>query len=374
MNLALFAADGRKLAERPDLLLTDAVTTLRFEGLAEAPILSLNRGFAAPVVAGPRPPREALAVLARHEDDPFARYEALQQLMLSALVASIASGHPDGHADVVAAVAAALDRWTDDPAFTGEAILVPSEGLIADQFERVNPAEVHAAREALRESLRAALKDRLAPLWPATETAGEDCSPRAKGLRRLRAILISLLAAGDDPDGVAAAFAQFEAARSMTDRMSALVALSHSRRPARDRALAAFHRRYHRIPECLDKWFLTQAASTRPDTRVVVERLASHAEFDPVNPNRLRALVLGFAMNPARFHDPEGQGYHLLARHVLDADRFNPQSAARLVQPLTRWRRLVPPYGSAMRDTLERVAAAPGLSKDVTEVVTTGLR
>ncbi|MGL1563010.1 aminopeptidase N C-terminal domain-containing protein, partial [Vibrio parahaemolyticus] len=33
--------------------------------------------------------------------------------------------------------------------------------------------------------------------------------------------------------------------------------------------------------------------------------LLDHPAFDPKNPNRLRALVQGFAGgNPARFHDP----------------------------------------------------------------------
>ena len=101
--------------------------------------------------------------------------------------------------------------------------------------------------------------------------------------------------------------------------------------------------------------------------------LATHPRFDARNPNRLRALVLGFAMNQTRFHDREGAGYALLAGHVLAADRINPQSAARLVQPLARWRRLAEPWGPLMKAELDRIARTPGLSKDLTEVVTTSL-
>jgi aminopeptidase N len=160
----------------------------------------------------------------------------------------------------------------------------------------------------------------------------------------------------------------------MTDRMSALSALSHSNSVERVEALKLFHDRYAAMPEVLDKWFQVQAASTRPDTRAQVEALSGHRQFDARNPNRLRALVLGFAMNQARFHDREGAGYALLARHVLEADRINPQSAARLVQPLTRWRRFADPWGLAMRGTLEAIGARPGLSKDLTEVVTIALK
>jgi aminopeptidase N len=141
----------------------------------------------------------------------------------------------------------------------------------------------------------------------------------------------------------------------------------------RDEALKLFEARFGHLPEVLDKWFLAQAASTRPDTRLQVERLASHRQFDPRNPNRLRALVLGFAMNQPRFHDRAGDGYALLARHVLEADRINPQSAARLVQPLAKWRRFAQPWGGLMQAELERIARAPALSRDLSEVVGTSL-
>ena len=184
---------------------------------------------------------------------------------------------------------------------------------------------------------------------------------------------VSLLLADDGHDATAAAFLQFVDASSMTDRMSALTALCHSRAVERDEALKQFEARYAAIPEAFDKWFLAQAGSTRADTRQAVERLAGHPGFDARNPNRLRALVLGFAMNQTRFHDREGAGYALLGRHVLEADRINPQSAARLVQPLARWKRFAAPWSGLMRAELTRIAARPGLSKDLTEVVETSL-
>ncbi|PZU44672.1 MAG: aminopeptidase N [Sphingomonas sp.] len=372
LRLAAFARDGRKLVQRDDLLLREAETRLSLDGVAEAPILSLNRGFAAPILVEPAPAPDDLLVLAAHEDDSFARYEAVQQLMLSALTASAAAKQAVGHAEVVTAATALLAQAGDDPAFVAETLLLPSEALIGDRMASVDPEAIHAAREGLRQSLLSALREPLWTAWRACD-APDGQSPRAKGLRRLKGILLSLLLADDGADAAQAAFAQFETAANMTDRMSALTALSHSQAPERDAALHAFVARYDLLPEVLDKWFLAQSSSIRPDTRAVVEALAQHPRFDARNPNRLRALVLGFAMNQTRFHDREGAGYALLAGHVLSADRINPQSAARLVQPLARWRRLADPWGPLMKAELEQIAATPGLSKDLTEVVTTSL-
>ncbi len=55
---------------------------------------------------------------------------------------------------------------------------------------------------------------------------------------------------------------------------------------------------------------------------------------------------------------------------IIAADKLNPQIAARLVPPLGRWRRFEPKRAAMMREALERIAATPGLSKDVYEQVT----
>src|SRR3546814_20136861 len=72
-------------------------------------------------------------------------------------------------------------------------------------------------------------------------------------------------------------------------------------------------------------------------------------------------------------HSAGGEGYRFLADVILRVDRINPQSAARLVAPLGRWRRFNHANGRLMRAELERIAAAPHLSKDVLEQVTQSL-
>ena len=123
----------------------------------------------------------------------------------------------------------------------------------------------------------------------------------------------------------------------------------------------------------IDKWFSTQALSTRADTADVVERLATHPDFTISNPNRLRALVGAFAVNQRAFHHPDGRGYRLVADMILGVDRLNPQAAARLVPALGRWRRFEPGRAALMRDQLARLLDTAGLSKDVFEQVSKSL-
>jgi len=102
--------------------------------------------------------------------------------------------------------------------------------------------------------------------------------------------------------------------------------------------------------------------------------LTAHPAFDPKTPNRLRALVAGFSqLNPASFHDPSGAGYRFLADQILAVDRFNPNVAARLIEPLGGFRRFRPDLAGKMKAELERILAADGLSKNVCELVSRAL-
>jgi aminopeptidase N len=120
----------------------------------------------------------------------------------------------------------------------------------------------------------------------------------------------------------------------------------------------------------LDKWFALQAQSSRADTLARVERLMAHEKFSLTNPNRVRALIGAFAVgNPLRFHAAGGSGYAFLADRILELDPLNPQIAARLLYPMTRWRRYDDLRQALMRGQLERILEVEGLSNDVFEVV-----
>jgi aminopeptidase N len=201
----------------------------------------------------------------------------------------------------------------------------------------------------------------------AETAAGNDLSPMAKGVRRLRGVALGLLAAGDPARAAALAKAQYDNADNMTDRQGALGVLTGLGAPEREQAFDDFHRRYRGDALVIDKWFGLQAAAARPETIDVVAALRNHPDFSLKNPNRTRALFGSFASNQIAFHQTSGAGYRLLADLIIEIDAINPQVAARMIPSFGRWRRFVAPYGELMRAELERILATPGLSKDVFE-------
>jgi aminopeptidase N len=84
----------------------------------------------------------------------------------------------------------------------------------------------------------------------------------------------------------------------------------------------------------------------------------------------VRALVAAFALrNWPCFHAVDGSGYAFVAEQVLTLDAVNPLVAASVVAAFNRWRRHAEPCRALQRATLERIAGAPRLSPDVTEIV-----
>ncbi len=357
------------------LLLEQARQDFVFEDVPSPPVPSLLRGFSAPVKLLGQP-RERLRFLAVHDSDPFVRWESGQQYataLILDLVTAQQQGRPMEFDPALAEAAEATLAGSDaDPAFAAEALLLPSESFVADQMQVVDPAAVHAARQFLRREIGARCAASLRATYERLTEAGPYRIDGASiGRRALRNACLAYITAAE---GTELARAQYEAGGNMTDVLAALSLLADSEGTARDVPLADFHAKWRGGDLVLDKWFAIQAISSRGDTIAAVKALYTHPDFDLKNPNRARSLISSFANgNPARFHDPSGEGYRFLADAVIALDPINGQTAARLVSPLGLWRRQNPSRGALMQAELRRILALEKLSKGTYEKVSKAL-
>jgi aminopeptidase N len=168
--------------------------------------------------------------------------------------------------------------------------------------------------------------------------------------------------------------AQYKAANCMTDTSAALRALVNSAAPAaqkaKEDALTQFYNRWVDEALVIDQWFSVQASSHLPGTLEKVRALFEHPAFTLKNPNRLRSVVVAFAFqNNVNFHQKDGGGYAFLADQVIALNSINPLVAARILSPLTRWRKYDETRQGLMKAQLQKILETPELSKDVFEVV-----
>lgn len=366
--------NGEKIGKDAVIHLCEDEQTFVFTDVAEAPVPSLLREFSAPVKLHYPYSREDLAFLLTHDSDGFNRWDAGQRLALLALDDLIAA-HRNGvekvmDSRVVDAFKALLNGPMNDKAVLAEMLTLPSEAYIAEQQPIVDVDAIHAAREFVRQSLAMALRDEFLAIYEANMSVEAYApTPEQIAQRSLKNVALAYLMSIEDEQGLALCEAQFAADHNMTDVRQALTLLVHSDRDdLASPALKTFGEKWAHDPLVMDQWFTVQVSRPQPDVLERVKYLMQHPAFSLKNPNRVRALVGAFAQNRVNFHRLDGQGYQLLADVVIELNRLNPEIAARLITPLTRWQRFDETRQALMRSELERIKEQP-LSSNVYEVV-----
>lgn len=376
LRLALFdRATGKHHGEEL-VILTEAEQTFTFDGFYALPVLSINRGFSAPVEIDAPVTTDDLVFLARHDDDPFARYEAMQQLIVRHLVGAVAGtleNREESQGSIGAAMGAILDDTALDDLMRGELLILPGEAYLAEQLNRADPTRIFAEREGLKRWLGQTLKDKWLALHDRVSAVPYSLEAEARGARKCKTQALVYLGAADPAEAARRARAQYDAATNMTDRQGALMVLCSLDCPEREAALADFHARFAGNMLVIDKWFSLQAGSLNPKVTEQVKALAQHPDFTMTNPNRVRALWMAFAANAQAFHREGGEGYRLIADLILKLDPINGNVAARFVPYLGRWKKVEEGRAARMRAELERIAAEPTLSRDVREQVSKSL-
>ncbi|MEO1648771.1 MAG: aminopeptidase N [Pseudomonadota bacterium] len=363
------------------VVLTDSEGAFKLPMVGEDPVVSINRGFTAPIVIERDLDRDDLAFLAASDDDAFARYEAMQELSVKHLVAA-ASGELDeraraaGHSAISDAMRAILTDEALDDNMRGELMSLPSETYLFEAMatgdRKADPGAIHREREQLKAAMAATLKRELDGVYARCDAVPFE-DQAGVGARKVATQALALMAAGDPETAATMAARQFDMADNMTDRQGALMVLCGLETPLREDRLKAFYDRYQDNALVVDKWFTLQALSLHKDVIAHVRDLRDHPDFTMSNPNRVRSLYMAFAGNPQGFHAEDGSGYRMIADVILELDPINPQTAARFVSPLGRWRRIEPGRAALMKAELDRIAATEGLSRDTFEQVTRSL-
>jgi len=357
--------------------LRDAEQTFRFTDVASPPVLSLLRGFSAPVKLTVNLSDRDLEFLMANDSDLFNRWQAGQSYALRFLTSATDAfrngKEPASVSAYAGALAATLRDETLEPAYRAEVLKLPSESDVTREIgSNVDPDAIHSAREWLRAEVSRALHGELEELYEINAAPG-PYSPEAKdaGKRALRNAALALLAATGDESDVTRVSAHYDTAANMTDKIASLAVLTHLEGKHRESAFDDFFERWKDDHLVIDKWFGLQAMSSLEAAPERVKTLSKHPLFSLKAPNKVRALIGAFAnMNPTGFNRADGAGYRLVADAVLEIDNFNPQISARLLNAFKSWRILEPVRQEKAESALKRISSHDNLSRDLFEIVT----
>jgi aminopeptidase N len=379
--LALFDARGNRLplqCEERDrlrgdvLLLEQAEATFHFANLDSEPVVSLLRGYSAPVRLVSSFDARSFAILASHETDGFNRWQAADAMARQAF-SQLLAGERDAQPVLeawIGSLRTSLSERAIEPATLAEMLTVADPAALAEPLAEIDPDAVFEARLTLETTMARALElqllERYAALAPAS---AEGTQPAAQARRRLRNRCQQLLCVADRRHHTLAA-THYAEARCLSDRLGALTCIVHSAGSAAAALLEEFAAAYRDDPNVMDKWFAVQATVPSAAALGRVRELTRHPAFRWDNPNKVYALLLGLAhRNPIAFHRLDGAGYRYTAEAIRKLDAINPQVAARLATAFGAWQRLEPRRREAMRGEMRRLRSAGNLSADVADIL-----
>ena len=363
---------GQKLSEAV-LSFSGETQEFEFSGVSEAPIPSLLRGFSAPVKWSFNYSNEQLAHLALRDSDGFNRWDAMQ--ILAARAIEEGTGSESSASDLLLQTARALLAMDNlDKAMIALMIQLPSMEALMDSAVQPDLDSLYQSRSGLRKRIGNELRAELSACYGRLNV-DEPYEPSADQIanRLLKNTALAYWVTAGDTAALAAAKQQYSAANNMTDRYAALSCLVNSdhadAQNMASSALTDFYQRWSAEALVVNQWLAVQALCDRPGGLARVEALLKHEAFDIRNPNKVRSLIGSFcSLQPQNFHNADGSGYRFLVDQVLQLDKLNPQTASRMVNPLTRWKRFDAVRSAAMKDQLMRLQAAK-LSPDLRELV-----
>ncbi len=368
--------DDGPISEPQLKILTTSASSVTLPKIDQPYSLSVLQDFSAPVTLETDFSTDDLLRLMGADPNAFNRWEAGQTLarqLIANMAKSIESGEIPAPNKALTGYCEALQRTLDNPdfdnAFKALTITPPAPMEVLQSLEEVDPIAVQEAGKWLSRAVADHLRDGLVERYHALADTGVF-SPDATsaGRRALRNRCLALLAARHDPLAANLAQNQLSEATNMTDEFSALFTLTRLGGQRVETTMEDFYVKWAKNPLVIDKWFSVQAQRPHAGGIDSIIDLAKTRRYEKTNPNRVRALVGGFAMgNTNLFHKFDGSGYEWFTDQVLEMDSRNPQIAARLLGAFEIWRKLDKNRQALIRAELDRIIAAKP-SKNVLEI------
>lgn len=368
--------DDGPLSEPQLTVLGSYGTSVTYAKLDADHSVSVLQDFSAPVTLETDFQTEDLLRLIGADPNPFNRWEAGQTLarqLMADMAKSLEGGDVPPPNVALKGYCKALQKTLDNPefddAFKALALTPPAYMEVLQSLEEVDPIAVLEAGKWLSRAVADVLRESLVDTYHAlTDQGSFSPDARSAGRRALRNRCLALLAARHDPLAANLAQNQLSDATNMTDELAALITLTRLGGQRVETTMEEFYAKWEKNPLVLDKWFSVQAMRPHAGGVHSIIRLAETPRYERNNPNRVRALVGGFAMGNAElFHKIDGSGYAFFADQVLDMDSRNPQIAARLLGAFEIWRKLDKTRQAMIAAELDRIIASKP-SKNVLEI------
>ncbi|MDA8621782.1 aminopeptidase N [Psychrosphaera sp.] len=331
----------------------------------------LFEDFSAPVKVDRKLDMSSIERIIRHASDQFCRWDMLQTLWKMALNDNSDS---DIKAKLVSVLCGVINDSTVNDAVKAEMLTIPSFQTLADSMDTINVDEILSLRSAIAGEVSESMANALFSIIESIGEIDDNYNSNNAASRSLRQSVLKLIAYKPSEKITSKIKSLFENSTNMTDKMAAIQSSLIADKALCDELLDCLYKDFPGQVLVFDK--ILQIVASRNDDLVyeAMELWSKKPEFVRTNPNRMRSLYGAFVMrNPSGFHNKSGKGYEFLKDLLLEIDAFNPQLAARLVDPLMSFKRFESSRAQLMKEALQDLQNN-SLSNDLFEKVEAALQ
>ena len=327
---------------------------------------SLLRNFSAPVILKTDLTNDDYLKILKFDSDGFNRWDAIQNLFLDSYL------DKNTLSSIIPVLQDLLSEKSLNASLLSHLFDIPSRNTFENFLDVSDPIEVFNKRKKLMKKIGNALEDVLE--IKALDFYHNDIEDDTKeGERALLAKILNYLVLINNEVGVNLA-KKITSSKNMTLSISGLKSLCVYGTDIPFNFLDKFYLKWKEDSLVIEKWFeLMSILNVEGQGLNFINDLLSHEAFEYKNPNKIRSVLGTFQReNVLLFHANNSSGYNFISNQVSLIDKNNPQAAARLVLPLTRFTNYDETRKNKMKKALKDISDRP-ISSDLSEIVNKAL-
>lgn len=374
-----FTVGGKKLTDlvtvsgepAPELIILDsAEKTLEFKDVAENLVIATNLDFSAPVKVQADYSLAELELICLNSEDPYTQSNAVQKVYEEVYRMNLANLEAGKELEVpvelVKLYRHLLNVSTTNPSFYAMQLGFTAPRQMGSAFDKdLQPLKLVEIYKFVTKYLAAEFKDLALEIYNKLPKFTKwEYTNEQFGTRDLASALLSLIT--KDKSHKELVVERYNQAICLSDRLMALRATILNGLELTE-LTDDFQERYRDYPNVLDDYIgMSIGAATNLEQ---VKAMTKHFNYDPTNPNRVRAVMRPLASNYAVMYNEDGKSLEWLADEIVRIDEFNPQLASGLTILLTNFYKFAEPFKGLIFAQIERLNANSNLSGNVKELV-----
>ena len=361
-------------AETGIFLLEEETDTLELSDVTEDVVLSLNRGFTAPVNLKGLNDSDSTRVLAENDSDMFNRWNAVEDIFRNEIDRSetaLINEEPYQVGEHISPIIQnVLSDYDRDMNYTALLLSMPSIAEVVSYHKSFDPDVFSEAYERVFKETFTPFQDNISELFNKLRSKKDFQDENDLiATRLLKNHILGMLIRLDHHQYMNLALSQYKQTENITDKVSALFQIAKYENKQRNTILNDFYGLYSDYKPLLYKWFASQASIKSESVFEDISHLTKHPKFFYTTPNCVRSVFGALTSNFEYFHHSSGKGYNLLKGAIINVNQINPSLAALLTKRFNFLNKINRERTELCRDCLNEIRGVSGISPSVLEII-----